>query len=424
MPAQKSRTPAKAAPKSASKKAPSPVAETPTKAATKEPMKASKKAPMKAATTTATKTATKTAAKPAAKSAAKSATQPVKPVLKKAKGQPAASTPASTGTAPKAKAPAKAPGKAKSRKKSAGSASTTGIRLLQLAPQGQVTDPVFEAWQPQAGAWTFSAVLDALFATQRDASVQKSTLWGVMTLDFTSRTGLSGDELLKVIAANPGFDLYYASAHPEVEAAYHNPWRSPEVTHPGFVELSRRFLKAAGLSDAPVDAFSDSALFATGHLMVATPEIWGKYLAFVETVFAKAQKNLSPADHDQLFKEAPVKGRMTHLSLIVARLLSVFLMLKGSAFKAYKIPLPAQERVLNPHLLFLRDLKDMGLAQQSKWHLAAWLNYRGLYMAHVMGKAWILKHINAITPTDVHMAMPVPQVVNPYRRAVQAQPKV
>jgi len=347
--------------------------------------------------------------------------------VKKAAAKPAAASPVSPVASPKAKAsgkaPTKAPGKAKSRKKSVRRASTTGIRLLQLAPQGQVTDPVFEACQPQPGAWEFSAVLDALFATQRDASVQKSKLWGVLTLDFTPRTGLSGDELLKVIAANPGFDLYYASAHPEVEAAYHNPWRSPEVTHPGFVELSRRFLKAAGLSDAPVDAFSDTALFATGHLMVATPEIWSQYLAFVDMVFAKAKKNLSPADHDLLFKEASVKGRMTHLSLIVARLLSVFLMLKGSVFKAYKIPLPAQERVLNPHLLFLRDLKDMGLAQKSRWHLAAWLNYRGLYLAHVMGKAWVLKHINAITPTDVHMAMPVPQIVNTYRRAVQALPQ-
>lgn len=312
----------------------------------------------------------------------------------------------------------------KKRAKTARGAVTTDIRLLQLAPKGQAKDSVFEAYQHKPGAWQFSEVLDALFAAQRDAALQKSKLWGLMTIDFTTRTGMSGKDLLKVIESNPGFDLYYASAHPEMEAIHHNPWRSAEVTHPGFVELSRRFLKAAGLSDAPVDSFSDSALFATGHLMVASPQIWDKYLSFIQTVFAKAPKDLSPADHASLFKEAPVPGRMTYLALIVARLLSVFLMLKGSVFRAYKMTLPEQEKSLNTHLLFLRDMKDIGLAQKSKWHLAAWLNYRGLYLAHVMGKAWVIKHINGITPSDLHLALPVPQVVNPYRRAIQPMPKV
>jgi len=312
----------------------------------------------------------------------------------------------------------------KGTKKTVKSTTKSAIRLLQIAGKGGATDPAFEAYQPEPSAWQFSAILNALFAAQRDSALQKSELWGLMTVNFTPRTGMSGQDLLKVIESNPGFDLYYASAQPELEAVYHNPWRPPEVTHLGFVDLSRRFLKSAGLSDAPVDSLSDSALFATGHLMVATPLIWEKYTVFVAGVFAKAQKNLSPADHAMLFKETPVAGRMTYLSLIVARLLSLFLMLRDSTFRAYKITLPEQEKSLNNHLLFLRDMKDIGLARKSKWHLAAWLSYRGLYLAHVMGKAWILKHINGITPSNLHTAMPVPQVVNSYNRAIQATPHV
>jgi hypothetical protein len=298
--------------------------------------------------------------------------------------------------------------------------SDSGIRLLQIGNSVDSKDRVFESFNFDAGKFNYSYVLDGIFSAQSDATLQSSRLWGLMTADFNQRTGLDGEGLMSLIEANPGFDLYFCSAHPEVEALYHNPWITPEVTHAGFVALSRRFLKAAGLSDAPVDSISHSALFSTGHLMVATPEIWDKYLNFVKMVFERVQKNLNSDDLKALFEEKQTAGRMTYLALIVARLLSVFMMLKSSEFRAFKIPLSEQENSMNSHLKFLREMKDFGLVQKSKWHLAAWLNYRGLYLAHVMGKAWIDKHIKEITPMELHAGMPVSAVVSPYVKSIQS----
>lgn len=299
-------------------------------------------------------------------------------------------------------------------------AQDSSIVLLQLTAKGQkTTDKSLTAYQPGQGGLPFAELLDGLCMAQRDPALQTSQVWGLLTPDFTKRTGLTGQDLRSTIQSNPGYDLYYASAHPELEALYHNPWRSPVVTHPEFVALSRRFLKAAGLSDVPVDAISHSSLFATGHLMVASPAFWEKYVGFVETVFRQVQKNLTAVDQEKLFKEPPVTGRMSHLSLIVARLMSVFLMLKNSKFRAYKIPLPEQEKAMNSHLRLLREMKDLGLQEKSKWHLAAWVNYRGLYLAHVMGKAWILEHIQPITPTDLHATVPIAEVRNPYTTSMQ-----
>lgn len=309
----------------------------------------------------------------------------------------------------------KAAAKPKTSKPAPAKTKDSSILLLQLTTKGKKsTDPAFKAYQTPAGGLGYSDLLDALCMAQRDPALQKSQLWGLLTPDFSKRTGLTGQDLLSVMGSNPGFDVYYASAHPELEALYHNPWRSPEVTHPDFVALSRRFLKAAGLSDVPVDAISHSSLFATGHLMVASPNFWAKYVAFVETVFSQVRKNMSPADQAKLFNEPPVPERMSYLALVIARLLSVFLMMKNSNFRAFKIPLPEQEKTMNTHLRFLREMKDRGLGEKSKWHLAAWVNYRGLYLAHVMGKAWVMKHIQSITPTELHAAVPIAQVHNPY----------
>ena len=154
--------------------------------------------------------------------------------------------------------------------------------------------------------------------------------------------------------------------------------------------------------------------------MVGSPAFWEKYVTFVQTVFGQVQKNMNKADQEKLFREPSVAGRMSYLALIVARLLNVFLMLKNSDFRAFKIPLPEQEKAMNTHLRFLREMKDLGLQDKSKWHLAAWVNYRGLYLAHVMGKAWVMKHIQSITPTELHAAVPIAQVYNPYITSMPA----
>jgi hypothetical protein len=305
------------------------------------------------------------------------------------------------------------------RTKTAGAVS---VRLMQLTQLGKPAEAGFEAYALPAKAQGRRAslpTLEGLHALSQDATLQAAALWGLMPGDFSARTGLTAAELRAAIDANPGYDLYYCSAHPEIEAVHHNAWRAPEVTHPGFVDLCRALLKAAGLSDKPLDAISHSCLFATGNLMVATPAVWAQYLAFVDRVFNEALPNLDKATEAAIFRETPAEGRLSVLALIVARMPGLFLMLKQARFKAFKIPLPKHEKTLNPHLRFLREIKDQSLEQGSPWLATLWVNYRGLYLAHVMGKAWILKNLKGITPGTLNTALPVAQVRSPYPRTIE-----
>lgn len=280
----------------------------------------------------------------------------------------------------------------------------------------KVIKPTQKAGPPSLAKVKFLA---ALWATSRMKTVTGLDLWGLMPADFVQRTGMSGDQLRTTIVEHPGFDLYYCSAHPEVEAVYHNPWRAPQVTHPNFIDLSRKFLRAAGLNDAPVDTLCHSTLFATGNLLVATPSFWKGYIDFVERAFDIAYSGLDATTKKEIFEEIPSPGRMTIQELIAARMMGIYLMSRGLNFKAYKIPLMNQEKSLNTHLQFLRELKDFAIENRSRWHVAAWINYRGLYLAHVMGKEWINKHIDEITPGSVKIAIPTVKVSFPYPRALQ-----
>jgi hypothetical protein len=185
------------------------------------------------------------------------------------------------------------------------------------------------------------------------------------------------------------------------------------------VDISRKLFKAAGLSERPLDAISHSSLFATGHMMVASPAVWKQYLVFAARFFAQAITKVDPATQTELFTEKPESGRMTHLALIVARLPGLFLMLKNAQFRAYKLPLPAQEKALNQHLRMLREMKDQALEQNSPWLAAAWTSYRNLYLGHVMGGDWLIKHGQGINPGAMHTAVPVARVNSPYPRLLE-----
>jgi hypothetical protein len=383
-------------------------------------MTASSKKPVPVKKPATAKTTLNVKAKPSAKPA-KSAKLD-KPIDKTARAQKPSRT-SKKESAPEPKT-VESPAAKKTRKPAASKAKAAppALRLLQLTGDGTRANAGFEPYfaaPPNAIEGLQLPILDTLGELAQDTQLQKSRLWGLMPADLTARTGLDAVQWRAAIEANPGYDLYYCSAHPEVEAVYHNPWRAPVVTHPQFIDISRKLFKAAGLSERPLDAISHSSLFATGHMMVASPAVWKQYLAFASLFFAQAITKLDPATQTTLFAEKPEAGRMTHLALIVARLPGLFLMLKNAQFRAYKLPLPAQEKALNQHLRMLREMKDQALEQGSSWLAASWSGYRNLYLGHVMGGPWLLKHGNAINPEVMHTAVPVAQVYSPYPRLIE-----
>lgn len=268
------------------------------------------------------------------------------------------------------------------------------LRLFQVAG-AQPIDPACEPFTLPAGVAL--PLIEGMQELQRAPAVADCALWALLPDDFEQRTGLAPEALARNIASRPGFDVYFCHANPELEAVYQNPWLQAEATNPGFAAMAREFLHAAGLSAAPLNTLTHAALFATGHLIVASPAFWQAYLAFIDQVLTDAKARLAPATRAALFDEAPQPRKFTSLYLIVARLLGLFLIGPGSHWRACKLPLPPESK-LNSHLRLLREMKDQAVVQKSAWLTACWANYRALYLAQAMGKEWVAQHLPAIQP--------------------------
>ena len=86
---------------------------------------------------------------------------------------------------------------------------------------------------------------------------------------------------------------------------------------------------------------------------------------------------------------------------LVERLLSVFLLLDGKKFKAFKFPVRAPHLEGNVHCRLLGQMKDAAWESRSNWLAVCWVNYRNLYLSEVYGKEWVRRYLPTITPGKI-----------------------
>lgn len=239
-----------------------------------------------------------------------------------------------------------------------------------------------------------------------DGLAGKAGLWGAVSWKFGRKTGLAGDDLIDYVRDNPGYDAYYCNPFPEFEAVYHNLWQQGETAHPGFLDLARRVFQAAGLPLATLDALYPAQFYSAANYIVATPAFWRAYVAFIEDILDRIERNgdshLLGQLHASTADPKGVHSGATYLPFLVERLFAVFLLSDAAAgFRVHKYPVPAKEARLNVHLIILRQQKEL-LCQHHNAHLAAWwLSHRALYFVTEHGKEWVRRFLPRISPDAV-----------------------
>jgi len=293
---------------------------------------------------------------------------------------------------------------------------------LAKKPLGSLDTPVrifqiyYEAWQRELLDPNFAALDNskdnsellefAVFEKLAGSDyVKGAQLWGALSWRFTEKTGMTGADWVKEIAAHSGYDVYYCNPYPENEALFHNMWLHGDTRHPQFLALSQAIFQVTGLPVEELTTILTSEQFSAANYFVASPKFWQMYLPWVQKVMSVANKKLPPKVRDLMHSkgadEADLHKGATYVPFIVERLFPVFMKTEGKNLKGYKIALPERERELNVHVKLLREMKDVAHKTKSAWLAACWINYRNLYLTQVNGKEWCTKHLRNITPTEI-----------------------
>ncbi len=335
------------------------------------------------------KTAGRTAAKKT-RPAERKRSPAAQPRLKLVAAAPAAKTPAKTS--PKVAAPKPVQGK---------------VRIFQIyyrPEQRQFLDPAFEPYNNE-GDNSPLLEFNVFRKLMNSELLRGAELWGALSWKFGEKTGLSGEQLLQIIAAHPGHDVYYCNPFPELEAVYHNLWLQGEPSHPNFLILCRDFFQAAGLDESAFTQLMPSSHFAASNYFVATPAFWQGYVGFISDVIARAEKGMSATAKAMIYSAAADRKAMhagaSYMPFIVERLFGVYLSLVQGQYKTHKFTCEQQEAKLNVHLRLLRQMKDVAISSKSLWLATCWANYRNVYMQQLHGADWCKRYLRDITPVQV-----------------------
>lgn len=292
------------------------------------------------------------------------------------------------------------------RKKPAGSLESD-VRIFQIyyeSWQKELLDPAFASLD-NANATSELLEFDVFRRLASSAYVKDAKLWGALSWRFAEKTGMAGQDLLKVILSNPGFDVYFCNPVPENEALYHNLWLQGETSHPQFLSLVEAVFKAVQLPAEELIGIESDTLSSAANYFVATPKFWSVYLPWVQNVLTLANKKLPPQTrdllHSSLADDRGLHGGATYIPFIVERLFPLFMKLHQSTLKGFKVALPERDRELNVHLKLLREMKEISHKTKSAWLAACWVNYRNLYLTQVRGKDWCQQNLANITPKEI-----------------------
>lgn len=282
------------------------------------------------------------------------------------------------------------------------------VRIFQIyyrPEQQQFLDPAFEPYNNEGDN---SPLLEFnVFRKLVNSEMLKGAgLWGALSWKFKEKTGLSGEQLLQIIAANPGHDVYYCNPFPELEAVYHNLWLQGETSHPNFLILCRDFFQAAGLEEGAFAQLVPSSHFAASNYFVATPRFWRGYVGFISAVVASAEKGMSATARAMIYSAAADRKAMhagaSYMPFIIERLFSLYIARTQGQYKTLKFGCERQEAKLNVHLRLLRQMKDVAISSKSLWLATCWINYRNVYMQQLHGADWCNRYLRDVTPVNVN----------------------
>jgi hypothetical protein len=174
----------------------------------------------------------------------------------------------------------------------AGNPNAIPLRIFQIyyeTWQRELLDPNFIALDNGKTTTELMefAVFERLLKSEHVKDVQ---LWGALSWRFSERTGMTGAQLVKAIAAQPGKDLYFCDPVPVNEALFHNFWLQGETSHPQFLALCQAIFKVTGLPESELTGLQSSVLFSASNYYVGSPRFWMTYIPWVNQVLSAANK--------------------------------------------------------------------------------------------------------------------------------------
>lgn len=141
------------------------------------------------------------------------------------------------------------------------------------------TDPAIQEW----------LIWDKMYQQCVDQGLDQ---WGFVSWKFHDKMGITGQDMVDYIKANPGHDVYLFNPAIINEAVFTNGWEQADYYHPGLSDLANEFLERTGVEDYDVkEVLLDRTRMGFATYFVASRKFWDGYMALTRQIFTLAEKD-------------------------------------------------------------------------------------------------------------------------------------
>lgn len=156
--------------------------------------------------------------------------------------------------------------------------------------------------------------------------------WGIVSSRWQTKTCISGEEFIKFIVSNPGYDMYHIDPSIETSLSYSNLWIQGEECHGiGLIDFANKLFRLMRIDINVRELQMNPIDFSTTGYFVGNNKFWNDYYLFVDYALALCGQNEDL--NNFLFKtyapHGPEKDKIyiPFFCFVIERLLSVFIIL-------------------------------------------------------------------------------------------------
>ncbi len=170
----------------------------------------------------------------------------------------------------------------------------------------------------------------------RSGQHRRSDYCGLLSPKFNAKAKITASDLMRFVAANPGYDVYFINPFPPLAYLSFNAWELGEHYHPGLCAMANGVLAAAGYDlDVTRAGRHDARTLLYANYWVGSAAFWDRYMAFIARL-AAAVEAMPEGERARIFAVAPHSEHATYYPFIFERMFTTFLALEpGIKFLAW-----------------------------------------------------------------------------------------
>lgn len=164
---------------------------------------------------------------------------------------------------------------------------------------------------------------------------------GFFSWKYRQKSLISGDDFIKFIHQNPGYDAYFVNPYPHDSFMVRNVWFQGDKCHPHLMDFTQKLFDKLkfGIDLKELRNTPESTGFC--NYWVGNQKFWEKYIALAEPIYQYIENCLTPEEQAFISTRADKQIKASYHPFIMERLFST-LLAKDSEIKYLNYPLPRE----------------------------------------------------------------------------------